>query len=405
MKLLDGVTIVAPEVAESGPVSTLILAFLGAKVYHIERPTSAYPPIFKDNNHANSVLRNCNKYNLGIDSKREEGKELVRKMIEKADVFLENYAPGAWDRMGFSYEEVSKINPEIIYISLKGFAKASKWGKCVTIDPVSCASGGSGYLSGYEDYLPMMCGINVADTGTATHTALTIAMAVLQKRLTGKGQYIETPMQYAVIANCRKGFVDYYANSGKVRRAGNGYRGIRPTAPWNIYPALGPDMQGNHVAICCRAEDEYKDFDHLCQAMNRLDLLEDPRYATPERRYENRILLDAEVTKWTLCHTNKAVLDILGIQWGIPVGLVNSIDDVVNNPYLNNGEGVIQLIEDPLLDSKPLYMPTIPMRISDMDTIRPITCGAIGDGNHEVLCGHLGLSEEEYQELVDKKVI
>ena len=402
-KLLEGVTIVTPEVAESGPVSTQLLAFLGATVYHIERPTSAYPPIFKDATHENVLLRNCNKQSLGIDSKREEGRELMWKLIERADVFMENFAPGAWERMGFSYEEVRKHNPEIIYVTLKGFAKASRWANCVTIDPVSCASGGSGYLSGYEDYLPMMCGVNVADSGTAIHAALTIALAVLQKKLTGKGQYIETPMQYAVVANCRAGFIDRYA-TGKARRAGNGYRGVRPTGPWNVYPAQGPDMQGNFVAITCRAEEEYRDFEHLCAAMERPDLLENPLYATPEKRYANRLQLDAEVRRWTLCRTRDEILRVLGLEWKVPVGKVNSIDDLVNDAFLTRGDGVLQTIEDPLLP-KQLIMPTIPLKVSGEDTIRPVTCGPIGAGNHDVLCGFLGLSEEEYEALAAEKVI
>ncbi|MCC8061127.1 MAG: CoA transferase [Clostridiales bacterium] len=402
--LLDGVIIVACELAEAGPAATQALGILGATVYHVDRPKSVYPPLFKDQTNEGTVLRNSNKYSLGIDCKTEQGKELLWKLVEKADVFMENFAPGAWERMGFSYEEVKKRNPEIIYVYVKGFAKASRWANSVTIDPVACAASGAIYMNGYEDYMPMMCGVNIGDSGAAIHSAAAIAAAILQKKLTGKGQYLEAVMQYAALNCGRNAFVNYYMNDKKYRRPGNGFRGLEPTGPWNVYPVQGEDMQGNYVAITCRADEKYKDFEHLCVAMNREDLLKDPRYATAELRYQNRILLDAEITKWTLCRKGDEVLQILGVEGNVPVGKVNSIADVAADPFLNNGDGVLQICEDKELP-KDLLMPTIPVKVKGAPTLRAITCGDTGAHDYEVLHGHLGISDEEYQKLVDDKII
>ena len=402
---LEGIVVVAAEVAEAGPCATQILSMLGAEVTRVDRCLAVYPPIFKDGVGDAMMLRNTNKYLVGIDSKREEGKELIWKMIERADVFLENYAPGAQDRLGFSYEAVKKRNPEIVYISLKGFSKNSRWANSLAVDPVGATSGGSAYLNGYEDYLPMMSGLNIGDSGTSTHTAVSMLLAILQKKLTGKGQYIETPMQNAVTVNCRAGFGEYYANGGKVRRAGNSYKGLKPSAPWNLYPTLGDDIQGNHVCISCRPEEEFKDFEHLCKAIGREDLLNDPKYATAELRYINRLALDAEISKWTLCRNRAEVMQKLGIEAGVPVGKVMSIDDIINDPFLNDGHHIIETLVDETLINRPLPMPTIPIVIDRLPKITPKSCGEVGSGNHEMFVDILGLDQATYDKYVDEKII
>ena len=403
VKLLEGIKVVDASLAETGPCATQFLAFLGADVYHIERPKAMeFKRIL---NYTGVLQRNCNKKSISVNSKTQEGKELMWKLLEKADVFLENFAPGAWDRMGFSYEEVKKRNPNILYVSVKGFSKESPWANCVTIDPVACCTGGSAYLGGYEDFdVPMLTGINTADGGTGIHAGLTLLFAILRRKLTGKGEFIEVPMQNVVTTYCRDAFVEYYAKDGKIRRSGNGYKGLKKTGPWNIYPTLGHEPMGNFIAITCRPEAEYQDFEHLCAAMGRTDLLEDPRYLTPELRYENRLSLDKEIRKWTFRFSKEKLMDVLGKQWGIPVGMVNSIKDILADDFLNNGSGVVQAIEDPLM-GKPFYTPSIPIKISGEPTITLVSCGEEGTANEEVYGGFLGLSKEEIADLTAKHVI
>ena len=241
-KALEGITVVAASLAESGPVTSEILGFMGADVIHIERPDPNAG--FRYQSH---LTLNANKKCVFLNTQSEEGREVMWKLLEKADVFLENFAPGAWERMGFGYEEVKKRNPGIIYCSIKGFASGSRWGHCITFDPVASCSGGSASVCGYEDLDPMLCGINVADSGSAIHAAMAISVAILRRKVTGEGSYIECAMQNAVAAECRPFFAEYYARGGKVRRAGNAYRGLEPYAPHNIYPTQGTDVSGSFV--------------------------------------------------------------------------------------------------------------------------------------------------------------
>lgn len=395
-KPLKGIKIIAASLAEVGPVTSQILGMLGADVYHIERPIDGSTVRY-----TGSLIRNANKKSITLDAKTPEGKEILWRLIDKVDVFIENFAPGAWNRMGFSYEEVSKRKADIIYCSIKGFAKDSKWGHCIAYDPVAVASGGGAYLCGYEDLEPMMCGINVADSGAAIHNAMAIVAACLYKKLTGKGQYIEAPMQNAVVIECRDALAQYYESGGyNPRRAGNSYRGTKPAAPHNVYPTQGTDPIGNHIQIACSPNPESKDFENLCKAMGREDLLEDSRYKSPELRYKNRHDLDYEISRWTYKYTKFEATDILAGQYGVPAAPVNSPRDLCADPFIC--KTILQDMPDPRIGY--LKMPTIPTDMSDYK-IRAITCGEHGDGNEDVYCGILGMSKAELEELAEKRII
>ncbi len=395
-KPLQGITVIAASLAEAGPVTSEMLGMLGAEVWHIERPING--PTAR---YTGSLIRMANKKSITLDTKTEEGKAILWRLIEKADVFMENFAPGAWDRMGFSYEEMAKRKPDIIYCSVKGFAKDSKWGKCITYDPVAVASGGGAALCGYEDLDPMMCGINVADSGAAIHNAMGIVAACLYKKLTGKGQYIEAPMQNAVTVECRDALAQYYEVGEKnPRRAGNSYRGTKPTAPHNVYPVQGTDPIGNHIAIACSADPDSQDFTNLCKAIGREDLLADPRFETPELRFKYRHDLDFEISKWTYRHTKEEATAILAGQYGVPAAPVNGPRDMCADDQIVGS--ILQDMPDSRIGH--LRMPIIPTKMKGYK-IRAITCGEHGDANRDVYCGVLGMTEAELKDLAARKII
>lgn len=345
-------------------------------------------------------MRNLNKKSITIDGKLPEGKELLWKLIEKADVFFENYGPGAWDRMGFSYEEVKKHNPNIIYVTLKGFARDSQWGDCVTYDPVASSMGGSAYICGYEDKDPMLCGINIADSGSGIHAGLTILLAILHKKLTGKGQFIETPMRDTVVCMCRDRFAEL-AMTGHVRRAGNAYHGMKPCAPHNVYPTKpSEDTLGDYIAIACSADDESEDFANLCRAMGREELINDARFLTPALRYENREVLDAEIRKWTVTLNKFEAMEILMKQYNVPAGAVESMDELLKEEFLHST--IYKNVYDTVCGG--MDLPMVPIRMSD-SPIEPVSPGPTDTHNEEVFKGTLGMSDEEYEQLRAKKVI
>ena len=393
-KALEGITIIDMTLAESGPVATMGLSLLGAKVYHIYRPGDKNV----GSRYRGEVLRNLNKTNITINCKVPEGAETFWELVEKADIIFENYGPGAWDRMGFSYEEVIKRNPNIIYVTLKGFARDSEWGKCVTIDPVPCSFGGSAYISGYENEVPMLCGINVADSGSGIHATLTTLLAILERKLTGKGQFIETPMRDAVVCLTRKAFAEYAAN-GVVKRHGNTYHSADIAYPYNLYPSKpSEDPVGDYIQISCVTDE---DFRNLAKAIGRPEIAEDPRFATNELRLENREALDEIIKEWTLVHDKVEANTILLKDNKVPAGAVMCIKELLQDPYLNTT--IYRNVSDKVCGD--MVIPTIPVRLSDspMDDIK--SAGEPATGFDEVYRGLLGLSEERIAELKEKGAI
>ncbi len=400
IKNYNDIVVVDATLHEVGPVATQMLAFLGAKVIHINRTDDNAQQRYLD-----FTVRNSNKKCVTLNTKTTEGKEIMWRLIEKADMFVENFAPGAWDRMGFSYEEVKLRNPEIIYVSIKGFARGSRFEHCITYNPVACCSGGSTYLSGMEEGAPMECGINIGDAGSSIVSSVLMAGAILRKKMTGKGCYLEAPMQNMVMSQSRRAFAEYYAHDGKVRRAGNSYRGIKPSAPHNVYPAQGLDVTGNYVMISCSGEDDSPDFMNLCEAIGREDLLSDPKYATPALRYVNRHALDFEISKWTIQRGRKEIVRKLAVEHKVACGAVSSIAELLEDEFLTNGKNVLRWMEDKdIPKTGGAFTPTMPLHMSSGD-ISPVTCKINNAANGEIYGGWLGMSEEDLKALSEKDVI
>ena len=393
-KALEGITVLDMTLAESGTIATMALSLLGATVYHIYRPGAANV----GSRYRGEVLRNLNKTNMTINGKVPEGAENFWRLIEQADIIFENYAPGAWDRMGFSYEEVKKRNPNIIYVTLKGFAKDSSWGKCVTYDPVACSFGGSTYISGYENDIPMLCGINVADSGSGILASLTVALALLERKLTGQGRFIETPMRDAVVALTRKAYAEYAAN-GKVARHGNNYHSADVAYPYNMYPSKpSDDPRGDYIAICCKTQ---ADFEKLCKAIGKPEIAADGRFATAELRLENRDALDEIIKEWTLAHDKVEANEILLRDNKVPAGACMSIKELLQDEFLNTT--IYRNVHDEVCGD--MVIPTIPVRLSACPMDRVESAGVPENGNDAVYKDLLGLSDERIAELKEKGAI
>ena len=251
----------------------------------------------------------------------------------------------------------------------------------------------------------MECGINIGDAGSSIVVSMLLAGALLRKKVTGKGCYLETPMQNAVISESRRAFSEYYAKDGKVRRAGNSYRGLKPTAPHNVYPSQGQDITGNFVMISCSAEYDSPDFANLCKAMGREDLTKNPKFVTPALRYENRHELDFEISKWTIQNGKYDIARKLAIEYKVPCGAVNSIGDLATDPFLTNGENVLRwMVDEDIPKTGKALTPTMPLHMSSGDMI-PVT-GKINDAaNEEIYGGWLGISKDELANLKNNGVI
>jgi len=225
---------------EAGPSCTETLAWLGATVIKVERPGTGEgarrsvgdPPGVDSWSH---ILLNANKLSVTADIKHPDGKRLVHRLIERADVFIENFGPGVIEKMGLDYEHVREINPRIIYAQIKGFGSGSPYANFPAFDPVGQAAGGSTAATGTPDGPPVRPSASLADTGAGLHCAIGILAALHQRARTGDGQRVEVAMQDAVMNFTRTAWQTYLATGHAAKRGGgdflvrvsvNGFHGV-----------------------------------------------------------------------------------------------------------------------------------------------------------------------------------
>ena len=207
MKALEGVRILDMTHVQSGPTCTQLLAWFGADVIKVERPGvgDATRGQLRDVPDADSLyftMLNHNKRSMTLNTKDEKGKEVFTRLIETCDVMVENFAPGALDRMGFSWERIQEINPRMIYASVKGFGPGP-YSECKVYENVAQCAGGAASTTGFLDGPPLVTGAQIGDSGTGLHLALGIVTALYQREHSGRGQRVLASMQDGVLNLCR----------------------------------------------------------------------------------------------------------------------------------------------------------------------------------------------------------
>ncbi|MDE2515596.1 MAG: CoA transferase, partial [Rhodospirillales bacterium] len=206
-KALDGVRILDFTHVQSGPTCTQLLAWLGADVIKVERPgvgdiTRGQLRDIPDADSLYFTMLNHNKRSITIDSKHPEGKKLLEALIRKCDVMVENFAPGALDRMGLGWEHVQKLNPRMIMASVKGFGPGP-FEECKVYENIAQCAGGAASTTGFDDGPPLVTGAQIGDSGTGLHLAFGILAALYQRTVTGRGQKVLAAMQDGVLNLCR----------------------------------------------------------------------------------------------------------------------------------------------------------------------------------------------------------
>jgi len=300
--------------------------------------------------------------------------------------------------LGFGYEDVSKINPRIVYAQIKGFGKGSPWENFPSFEPLAEATGGSASLTGDPEGPPMQPGADFADSGTGYLTAIAILAALYQRNSTGVGQQIEVAMQDVVIGFCRASFEQQLRYGRATPRVGNGMA-LDNVAPCNKYPCK-PGGPNDYVHIYTSRAPGSMQWKYLCETIGRMDMYEDPRFATPQSRYLYRHEIDAAISEWTMKHTKFEAMEILGAA-GVPAGAVMSTDDIIKDPYLRQ-RGIITEITHPVRGK--LLIPGFAPKMSD--SFVPVTCApSLGEHNMEIYGGLLGMSEAEIESLKKDKVI
>jgi len=399
---LAGVRVLDLTQFESGTACTQALAWLGADVIKIERPgrgeqgraaSSDLPG--KDSYYF--LLLNANKRSVTLNLQTDEGKDLFRRLLEKSDVMVENFAPGAIERLGFGYDEVREINPRIVYAQIKGFAPDGPYRDFLAFDPVAQAAGGVMSITGFPDDAPIKPGPTFGDTGTGLHSCIGIVAALFQREHTGVGQRVEVAMQDAMTNFCRIAYARQLMTGNAAERFGNksplGY-----SAPCDIYPCAPGGFDDYCFIYTSRAGNHH--WIRLLDVVGRQDLHGDPRFATPELRLENQEAVDEAIVPWTKSHTKQEVMDILG-KAGVPAGAVFSTMDLSTDEHLRKRKIFVE-VDHP--DRGTFVMPGWPVKMSDSE-IEVAAPPLLGVSNAEVYGDLLGLDGDRIAELLNDGVI
>ena len=356
MKALEGVRILDMTHVQSGPTCTQLLAWFGADVIKVERPGvgDATRGQLRDIPEVDSLyftMLNHNKRSITINTKHETGKEIFTKLIAACDVLVENFAPGALDRMGFPWARIQEINPRIIYASVKGFGPGP-YEDCKVYENIAQCTGGGASTTGFDDGPPTVTGAQIGDSGTGLHLALGIVTALFHREKSGRGQRVECAMQDGVLNLCRVKLRDQqrlargplteypqYPNGtfGEATpRSGNASGGGQPGS---VVKCRGWEQDPNaYIYVIAQAAA----FEGLARVIGHADWLDDPEWNTPDARLPKLDQVFAEIEKWTQTKTKFEVMEILN-PLNVPCGPVLSMKELADEPSLRVTGTVVEV--------------------------------------------------------------
>jgi formyl-CoA transferase len=404
MKALEGIRILDFTHVQSGPTCTQLLAWLGADVIKVERPGVGDPTRGQlvDVPGADSLyftMLNHNKRSITLDTKSDKGKEVLTRLVKTCDVLVENFAPGALDRMGFSWERVHEINPRIIYASVKGFGPGP-YEDCKVYENVAQCTGGSASTTGFDDGPPLVTGAQIGDSGTGLHLAFGIAAALYQREKTGKGQRVLAAMQDGVLNLCRVKLRDqqrlahgplteypqypHGTFGDAVPRSGNASGGGQPG--W-ILKCKGWESDPNaYVYFITQAAVWGK----ICTIIGKPDWASDRDYATPDARLPKLKEIFDTIEEWTMTKDKMEVMEICnGLD--IPCGPILSMKELAEEPSLRETGTVVE-VDHP---TRGKYL-TVGMPVKLSDSPATVTRSPLlGEHNEEILSQVLGYTPDE----------
>jgi formyl-CoA transferase len=394
---LEGVRIVDFTQFEAGPSCTEALAWLGAEVVKIENPGGGDPgrrlrPGQPDDDPWYFHQFNANKKSVTLNLKSPRGLEIVKELLKKADVTIENMAPGTIERLGLGYDAVKELNPGIVYCQVKGFGAGSPYEKNLAFDMIAQAAGGPTSVTGYGDRPPVKPGPSFGDTGTGMLMAISILAALRKRDRTGKGQRLQVAMQDAMIHYMRVPF-SRTQQSGQAQLRGGSDRsqpgGLVPSA---LYPCKSGGPNDYVYVFTSRANPEH--WTRLLKAIGREDLLGDARYDTNQARSARAAEVDEIIAQWTRQRSKEEAMKIIG-EAGVPAGAVFDTLELMNDPSLAE-RGIMQKIEHPTTGE--VTMPAWPVRF-DGAPPRVKPSPLLGQHNAEVLGDWLGIGTTEVDAL------
>ena len=405
MEALKGVKILDMTHVQSGPTCTQLLAWFGADVVKVERPGvgDATRGQLRDVPESDSLyftMLNSNKRSITLNPKKPEGAKIFTQLIQECDVMVENFAPGALDRMGFSWEKIQEINPRMIYASVKGFGPG-KYEECKVYENVAQYAGGSASTTGALGDVPMVTGAQIGDSGTGLHLALGIVTALFHREKSGKGQRVSAAMQDGVLNLCRvklrdqqrleKGPLKEYSQFGEnipfgdaTPRAGNDSGGGQPG---RILKCKGWEEDPNAYTYFIT---QAAVWEKVCDVIGKPEWKDDENYSTPAARLPKLNDIFDTIEAWTKTKTKFEVMDICN-PLDIPVGPILSLKEIAEDQGLRDTGTVVEV--DHPVRGKYLTVGN-PIKLSDSPAVvkrSPL----LGEHTEEILKEFCNMTDEE----------
>src|SRR6202040_3683394 len=357
MKALDGVKILDFTHVQSGPTCTQLLAWFGADVIKVERPgvgdiTRGQLQDIKGVDSLYFTMLNHNKRSIEIDGRHKVGREVLEGLVKSCDVMVENFAPGALDRMGFTWARIQQLNPRMILASIKGFGPGP-YEDCKVYENVAQCAGGAASTTGCDDGPPLVTGAQIGDSGTGLHLALGIVAALYQRNTTGRGQKVLAAMQDGVLNLCRVKLRDQqrldrthvmkeypqYPNGkfgNAVPRAGNASGGGQPGT---IVKCKGWETDPNAYLYFIAQAPIWKE---ICKVIGKEDWITDPNSAAPDARLPRLKEVFLAVEAWTSTKTKFEAMQLLN-EHDIPCGPILSMKELAEEPSLRATGTVVEV--------------------------------------------------------------
>jgi crotonobetainyl-CoA:carnitine CoA-transferase CaiB-like acyl-CoA transferase len=399
---LKGIKVIDLSRILAGPWASQMLADMGAEVIKVERPKTGDdtrhwgPPFIKAANNqqpAQAAYYHCanrNKQSIAIDITQPEGQQVIKDMIAKADVLIENYKVGGLEKYGLSYQQVKLLNPQLIYCSITGFGQQGPYAHKAGYDAMIQGEGGLMSLTGAADGEPMKVGVAVVDVMTGLYSANAILAALLAKTHTGKGQHIDIALLDVQVATLANQGMNYLATGQNPERFGNGHPNIVPyqtfaTQDGSLILAVGNDLQ----------------FKKFCQAAQCHELASNTLFKTNQQRVENRAALIPILASIIAKHTTDywvATLEAIAV----PCGPVNTLAQVFNHPQVQHRNMVRQLPDE---NGELINTIASPINLSETPLQYKHAAPNIGQHSEQILTQFLQYNEEQVATLLENDTV
>lgn len=383
----------------AGPYATMLLSYLGAEVIKIEsrrridEQRVAHRAGLSENFDASSNFLEINlgKRSVSINLSKPEGADLARRLVAISDVVIENMRPGVMNRLGLGYHDLVKVKPDIIMASISGWGSSGPLREYTAYAPCFASFSGMGHLTGYPDEEPNT-GTSSNDARSGTAAAFAVLMALVIRQRTGQGQYIDMSSCEALNSLIGDRIMEYMMTGQSPKRSGNHDAGM---APHSCYRCKGDDKW---ISIAVANDDEWKAFRG---AMESPACLEDPAFATAAGRCLHSDRLDAIIEAWTSQHEAIALMELLQGRGIAAVPSFNA-EELFSNPHLLE-RGAITETRHPVLGTRQAIGPPWKMSATPPAIVR--TAPLLGEDNRYVLCGLLGLCEDEVKRLIEAQIV